>query len=97
MVCPWFRIGDRIIRTVVMVARFDHPAETTLDELRVELMYPADDLAEQYFRGQARGEHAGGEVENGDADGRARSGPATIRAAQHPGPVAGRPRRARWR
>lgn len=32
-----------------MVARFDQPAATTLDELRVELMYPADGIAEQYF------------------------------------------------
>jgi hypothetical protein len=33
-----------------MVARFDHPAEITLDELRVELMYPVDEAAERFFR-----------------------------------------------
>jgi hypothetical protein len=33
-----------------MVARFDHPAEITLDELRVELMYPMDEVAERFFR-----------------------------------------------
>ncbi len=38
------------MRTVAMVARFDHPAETTLDELRVELLYPMDEVAEQFFR-----------------------------------------------
>jgi transcriptional regulator with XRE-family HTH domain len=53
LVCPWFRIGERVVRTVAMVARFDHPAETTLDELRVELLYPMDDDAEQFFRSSA--------------------------------------------
>jgi transcriptional regulator with XRE-family HTH domain len=50
LVCPWFRINDQVIRTIAMVARFDHPTEITLDELRVELMYPMDDVAEQFFR-----------------------------------------------
>jgi transcriptional regulator with XRE-family HTH domain len=50
LVCPWFRIGDQIIRTIAMVARFDHPTEITLDELRVELMYPMDEVAERFFR-----------------------------------------------
>ncbi len=50
LVCPWLRVGDQIIRTLAMVARFDHAAEVTLDELRVELMYPLDEVAERYFR-----------------------------------------------
>jgi transcriptional regulator with XRE-family HTH domain len=54
LVCPWFRVGERVVRTVAMVARFDHPAETTLDELRVELLYPMDDDAEHFFRSTAR-------------------------------------------
>ena len=58
LVCPWFRVGDQIIRTIAMVARFDHPAETTLDELRVELMYPMDDTADDFFR--SRPAHADG-------------------------------------
>ncbi|HCT79136.1 MAG TPA: hypothetical protein DGT23_21780 [Micromonosporaceae bacterium] len=49
-VCPWFRLGDVLIRTIVVAARFDAPAEVTLDELRIELIYPADAEAEQYFR-----------------------------------------------
>jgi transcriptional regulator with XRE-family HTH domain len=49
-VCPWFRIGDQIVRTIAMVARFDPIAEVTLDELRVELMYPLDEAAERFFR-----------------------------------------------
>jgi transcriptional regulator with XRE-family HTH domain len=50
LICPWFRVGDQIVRTIAMVARFDHPAEATLDELRVELMYPMDATAERFFR-----------------------------------------------
>jgi transcriptional regulator with XRE-family HTH domain len=49
-ICPWFRIGDQIVRTIAMVARFDPIAEVTLDELRVELMYPLDEAAERFFR-----------------------------------------------
>jgi len=40
MVCPWFRVGGQVVRTIAMVARFDHIGDVTLDELRVELMYP---------------------------------------------------------
>ena len=53
LVCPTFRFGERVVRTVAMVARFDHPAETTLDELRVELLYPMDEDAAQFFRSSA--------------------------------------------
>jgi transcriptional regulator with XRE-family HTH domain len=49
-ICPWFRIGDQVVRTIAMVARFDPVAEVTLDELRIELMYPMDSAAEQFFR-----------------------------------------------
>jgi hypothetical protein len=40
-----------------MVARFDHPAETTLDELRLELMYPMDGTAEEFFQSLGRCSH----------------------------------------
>lgn len=50
MVCPWFRIGSTVVRTIAMTARFDHIAEVTLDELRIELMYPLDDEADRFFR-----------------------------------------------
>jgi hypothetical protein len=58
LVCPWFRIDERVVRTVAMVARFDHPAETTLDELRVELLYPMDEDAAQFFRSAAIADEA---------------------------------------
>jgi transcriptional regulator with XRE-family HTH domain len=54
MVCPTFRIGDVEVRTVAMVARFDQPTDVTLDELRVELIYPLDDAAERFFRDSCR-------------------------------------------
>ncbi|CAN5523330.1 hypothetical protein BH23ACT6_BH23ACT6_05200 [soil metagenome] len=33
-----------------MVAHFQSPRDVALSELRVELMYPADDVAEAFFR-----------------------------------------------
>jgi len=50
-VCPEFRAGQRVIRTIGIAARFDSVLDVTLDELRIELLYPADDFAEQFFRG----------------------------------------------
>jgi transcriptional regulator with XRE-family HTH domain len=50
VVCPHFRIGDQVIKTVAMVARFGTAREVTLDELRVELVFPRDDEAEEFFR-----------------------------------------------
>jgi hypothetical protein len=38
------------VPTTVVIARFDAPAEVTLDELRIELIYPADAAAERFFR-----------------------------------------------
>jgi hypothetical protein len=49
VVCPHFRVGDQVIRTVGMVMRFDTAVELTLDELRVELTYPADEIARRFF------------------------------------------------
>jgi transcriptional regulator with XRE-family HTH domain len=53
VVCPWFRVGDTVVRTIVMAARFDAAVAVTLDELRVELIYPQDPAAERFFREQA--------------------------------------------
>lgn len=50
VVCPWFRIGGQVIRTVGMAARFDTTVAVTLEELRVELLYPLDSEAEHFFR-----------------------------------------------
>lgn len=53
VVCPWFRVGDQVVRTIGMAARFDQAAEVTLDELRVELLYPLDTEAERFFRARS--------------------------------------------
>ncbi|WP_187774140.1 helix-turn-helix domain-containing protein [Lolliginicoccus suaedae] len=50
--CPWFRVGDRVVRTIGMVSRFEATAEVTLDELRIELTYPLDAEAEAFFRAE---------------------------------------------
>src|SRR5262245_55962194 len=52
LVCPWFRVGDGIVRTIALTARFDHAADVTLDELRAELIYPLDEQADRFFRGK---------------------------------------------
>ena len=49
VICPWFRIGETVIRTIVIAARFDSAIDITLDELRIELIYPQDDTAERFF------------------------------------------------
>jgi transcriptional regulator with XRE-family HTH domain len=53
-VCPEFLVNGTVVRTISMVARFDVAADITLAELRVELMYPRDDEAERFFRGDPR-------------------------------------------
>lgn len=50
VVCPHLRLGDRIIKTISIVARFGNTREITLDELRVELMLPEDKAAADFFR-----------------------------------------------
>jgi hypothetical protein len=55
VVCPTFRVGERIVRTVAMVARFDHRAETTLDEP----LYPMDEDADQFFGPQPHARDVG--------------------------------------
>ena len=49
-ICSHVRIGDQVIKTVSMVARFGTAREVTLDELRVELVFPRDEVAEAFFR-----------------------------------------------
>jgi transcriptional regulator with XRE-family HTH domain len=53
VICPRLNIGGRRIRTISTVMRFDTAVEVTASELRVELMFPADDASEGYFREMA--------------------------------------------
>jgi len=45
-----FELGGQIVRTISAVMRFDTAIEVTTSQLRIELMFPADDDAEAYFR-----------------------------------------------
>jgi transcriptional regulator with XRE-family HTH domain len=59
VVCPWFRSGDSVIRTFALAARFDTATDITLDELRIELIYPQDTTAERFFRERQPAERDG--------------------------------------
>ncbi len=50
VICPRFLIDGQLIRTVTVAARFESAADITLDEVRVELIYPEDAPSERYFR-----------------------------------------------
>jgi transcriptional regulator with XRE-family HTH domain len=50
VICPRLNIGGRRVRTISTVMRFDTAIEVTASELRVELMFPADDDSERFFR-----------------------------------------------
>lgn len=50
VMCPRFRIGDEVVSTISVDAQFGSPLDVTLDELRIELIYPADDRAESFLR-----------------------------------------------
>ena len=61
VICPRIRIGDRVVRLLTTVCRLGNANDVTVDELRVELVYPADAESEAVLR--ALGEaslHAGG-------------------------------------
>lgn len=55
VLCPSFRVGDQIIHTLTVVAHFGSARDITLDELRLELMFPRDQVAERFFRDLAAG------------------------------------------
>lgn len=50
VVCPVFRVDGQRIRTISTVMRFDTAVEVTTSELRVELMFPADDQGARFFQ-----------------------------------------------
>jgi transcriptional regulator with XRE-family HTH domain len=60
--CPWFRVGDEMVRTMVLAGRFDGAVDITLDQLRIELVYPLDAAAERFFRAHAVGADRAGEA-----------------------------------
>jgi transcriptional regulator with XRE-family HTH domain len=50
VICPRFRIDGSLVRTITVAARFESVADVTLDEIRVELVYPEDESSERFFR-----------------------------------------------
>jgi len=53
VVCPRLKIGDRLVRTISAILRFETAVEVTASELRVELMFPADEESAAFFRSMA--------------------------------------------
>ncbi|MEQ6900351.1 helix-turn-helix transcriptional regulator [Nocardioides sp. YIM 152588] len=49
VLCPVFRVGDDLVRTISVVAQFGAPTDITLDELRIELVHPADEASRRFF------------------------------------------------
>ncbi len=54
VMCPTLWIDGRPVRTLSTVLRFDKAADVTTAELRVELVFPADEESEAFLRGLAR-------------------------------------------
>ncbi len=50
VICPVFDFGGQAVRTISAVMRFGTAIEVTTSQLRIELMFPADDDAEAWFR-----------------------------------------------
>lgn len=48
-VCSRLRVGDRMVHLTSTIASFSAARDLTLDELRIELIFPADADAEQFF------------------------------------------------
>lgn len=48
------RIGDCVVSTISTIASFSAARDVTLDELRIELVFPADDAAEAFFKAAAQ-------------------------------------------
>lgn len=55
VICPHFNLDGTTIRTITVAARFESVADITLDEVRVELIYPEDDTSERFFRDRMAG------------------------------------------
>ena len=50
---PRIRIGDRTISTFTSIMRFESASDVTLSEVRVELMFPADQVSREFFEQSA--------------------------------------------
>lgn len=50
VMCPTLVVGGHEVRVLATVLRFDKASDITMAELRVELMFPADEASEAVFR-----------------------------------------------
>ncbi len=50
VMCPTLFIGGKTVRTLSTVMRFDKGANITMSELRIELVFPADEESDEIFR-----------------------------------------------
>lgn len=48
--CSRIMVGDRVLELFVAVVKFDMAQDVSLSELRIELMYPADDATRRFFQ-----------------------------------------------
>ena len=78
VVCPRFVIDGTLVRTITVAATFESVADVTLDEVRVELIYPEDDASDRFFRDTT------GLVPGGDNDPPGHGPPPRRRSAYHP-------------
>jgi transcriptional regulator with XRE-family HTH domain len=79
VICPRLNMDGRTIRTISTVMRFDTAVDVTVSELRVELMFPADDESEAYFR-----QTAAHQVRTVPRPAPARGGRGRVRDRAHP-------------
>jgi hypothetical protein len=50
VVCARIRVGEETISTFASALRFETAREVTLSELRIELIFPADDRTREFFQ-----------------------------------------------
>ncbi|MCB9780944.1 MAG: helix-turn-helix transcriptional regulator [Alphaproteobacteria bacterium] len=53
VLCPRLRLGDQVVRTFTTICRLGNAGDVTLDELRVELVFPADAPSDAFLRALA--------------------------------------------
>jgi transcriptional regulator with XRE-family HTH domain len=49
LICTRLKIGGRLVRTTSAVMRFDAALDVTVSDLRIELLFPADESSDEFF------------------------------------------------
>jgi hypothetical protein len=50
VLCGKIPLQDQEVKTIATVLRFDKPVDVTVAELRIELIFPADDPSAEFFK-----------------------------------------------